>query len=122
MSSLCKGWATVLKRWSEALALRVEGINNVVDEGEIVVSDRSVEGDRVIGLSSEMGLRRSGTDEGNIEAAVTGLVRRMLELKKFSALDELTLFGTGHSKDAIFVDIARTARLDFDENEIAVRI
>ena len=104
------------------LALRVEGINDVADEGEVVVPDRSVKGDRLIWVSSGMGLRRSGTDEGNIKAAVADLVRRMLELKEFSALDELTLFGSGHGKDAIFVDIARTARLDFDKNQIAIRV
>ena len=44
----------------------------------------------------------------------------MFELKELGALDEFALFGSGNGQDAIFVDVARTARFDFDENEIAV--
>lgn len=46
----------------------------------------------------------------------------MFELKELGALDEFTLFGSGDGEDAIFVDVARTAGFDFDENKIAVRV
>ena len=69
-----------------------------------------------------VGLRRSGADEGDVKAAVAIVVRWVFELKEFGTLDEFTLFGSCNGKNAIFVDVARTAGFDFDENEIAVRV
>ena len=104
--------------------MRVEGIDDVVDEGEGVAPDRSVESDRgtwvEIPVGTWVGLRRSSADEGDVKAAVAGVVERVLELKEFGTLDEFALFGSGDGKDAIFIDVARTAGFDFDENEIAV--